>query len=214
MILQHVMDKPHVHEPLYQQLIYQVNLLSNPVKQALISLYKQFSEGIFPKEHLYHHVLANDASHAIANIKAEAGYITTCFGCQCVTQQNQATEHSIVWQTGKVFAWCIWDAFFIVQQLGKSAKIYSQDPINKEKIEIEFDGKNFLSPTLWFSFPLGQAELGDSIRSCFCCRTKAFTCRDTAIQFAKAQQCEIIDNQQIIIRTQQMVNALTPQKAA
>lgn len=204
-----------VQTSLYHQLIAQVRLLNPDVKHALQSLYQQFSQGMVPPASNYQSV-ANDETQALASINIDGDTITTCFGCQCASDSSKPTEHVIEWGTGKVYAWCIWDAFFISQQVAKPAQISSIDPISQQRIDIFFDGEAFITSALWFSFPLDDKQFESSIRrvdasdlrSCFCCRTKAFTCIEHAQQFAEAHQCEVVDMQQMLARTIEMVQAL------
>lgn len=212
---------------LYRQLIEQVQRLHPAVKLMLAELYQQFSSGLQPAASNYPSV-THDKYPALASIDIEGDIITTCFGCQCASESSKPTEHVIEWGTGKVYAWCIWDAFFISQQVAKPAQISSVDPISQQRIDIFFDGEAFITSALWFSFPLGDSPLGSSLtpgakssmsssiggedashlRSCFCCRTKAFTDIEHAERFAQAHQCEVVDIQQMLQRTAEMVQAL------
>ena len=183
-----VLTSASVQTSLYHQLIAQVQLLNPEVKHALQSLYQQFSQGIVPPASNYHSV-ANDETQALASIDINGDTVTTCFGCQCVTETTKPTEHIVEWGEGRVYAWCIWDAFFISQQVAKPAQISSIDPISLQRIDIFFDGQAFITSALWFSFPLGDSQFDNSanssvsnsvtsgdashLRSCFCCRTKA-----------------------------------------
>lgn len=208
-------SQQQVSYPLYRQLIRSVQRLAPPAKQALQSLYDKFSQGITPRAEHYLPII-EDTSHALVNIATDSGVITTCFGCQCVSPNSKPTDHVIEWASAAVYAWCIWDAFFIVQQVGKPARITSCDPISSDTIEIEFEAGRFTpisAHKLWFSFPLSQGEeqmqdIG-AIRSCFCCRTKAFTQHHHATAFAREHHCEVVDMQEMLARTQEMVTALS-----
>lgn len=218
-----VLTSASVQTSLYHQLIAQVQLLNPEVKHALQSLYQQFSQGMVPPASNYQSV-ANDETQALASIDIDGDTVTTCFGCQCVTETTKPTEHIVEWGEGRVYAWCIWDAFFISQQVAKPAQISSIDPISLQRIDIFFDGQAFITSALWFSFPLGDSQFDNSanssvsnsvtsgdashLRSCFCCRTKAFTHIEHAQQFAEAHHCEVVDIQQMLARTIEMVQAL------
>ncbi|MDO5768952.1 MAG: organomercurial lyase [Psychrobacter sp.] len=199
--------------PLYGQLINEVQRLPLPAKQVLQSLYTQFSQGITPSVVDYLPII-EDATHALVNIATHSGVITTCFGCQCASAGSKPTEHVIEWGSGKVYAWCIWDAFFISQQVGRAAQISTLDSISQDRIDIFFDGSAFITSALWFSFPLATSDsnevgLTESVRACFCCRTKAFTSLEHAKWFASLNHCEVIDIEEMLARTQKMVAALT-----
>ncbi|WP_019672380.1 organomercurial lyase [Psychrobacter lutiphocae] len=200
-------------QSLYPQLISDIRSLSKTCKITLNYFYDAFSRGVCPS--LEQYFLATHTEQRLMGVDSQQGVVTGCFGCYCQFKNEyelstkKRTEHLVDWSTGKVYAWCIWDAFFIVKTIGRSATITSVDPINHEQIKIYFDGVHFHIDSLWFSFPLGSLHITDSIRACFCCRTKAFTSLSSAKRFAKEYQCEVVNLAQMLERTDQMVDALS-----
>lgn len=196
---------------LYQLLIDDIKALKPIAKQSLQRLYEQFSQGLSPNTQDYQ-LIMQDNTHALLCIDSHAGMITSCFGCQSShyinDKKHTTTEHVIEWSSANVFAWCIWDAFFITKLVGKSATIRTVDPINNTKIKIEFDGTAFNCNDCWFSFPLGDTQMNESIRACFCCRTKAFTNPQNAQIYANQYNCEVVDMTEMLARTQKIVMAL------
>lgn len=219
------------HQCLYLPLVAHVHSLSSPIKQALFEIYEAFSNGMTPKRPSNQPSMT-PAEQQLVSIHSSEGVVTSCFGCyggnfcadvsddrvsdglnnnglnnKAVTKDR--TEHVVRWETGQLYAWCIWDAFFITKIIGKPATISSIDPVSQQRITISFDGTDFDKNMLWFSFPLGEMTQSKSIRACFCCRTKAFVSEVHAKQFAKKNDCEVVTMDQMLERTDLMVNALS-----
>lgn len=200
---------------LYYDLVAYIQSLSAPIKHTLICIYDSFSTGAYLNFIPYQPIMDALAKHDI-HIDAENGLITSCFGCYassgCSTHYGESmsqkrTEHLIDWETGQAYAWCIWDAFFIVKVIGKPALITSIDPISQQRVEVFFDGQSFAKAPLWFSFPLGNRQESTTIQSCFCCRTKVFVLEQDAKKFADYHHCEVVTMEQMLERTDLMVNA-------
>ncbi|WP_227430782.1 organomercurial lyase [Psychrobacter sp. I-STPA6b] len=184
---------------MYQALIKEIDSLPSFCKQDIEVLYQQLANGKTP-------VAVQDFQQSInecCHIHHQDGQVTACFGCSLST-----TEHQIQWYNSQAYAWCIWDTFFICQKLQKPANIISKDPISLAEIHIEFDGDNFVTQPLYFTFPLGKLSETESLRSCFCCRTKVFESYQNAQVFADEYDCEIVDWAEMLLRTDEMVNAL------
>ena len=187
-------------EPMYRALIDEIDQLPSLCKQDIETLYQHLSSGKAP-------VPINNFQQSISeccHIHHQDGQVTACFGCSL-----SQTDHLIQWQGSQAYAWCIWDAFFICQKLKKPANILSIDPISLRQLYIEFDGDDFTAQPLYFTFPLGKLSENENLRSCFCCRTKAFASQKNAQIFAQQHDCEVVDWAEMLLRSDEMVCALT-----
>lgn len=200
---------------MFNALITQISQWPPAVKHEIINTYQHFKQGHRPKRSEY-----PITQYCDYYIRADEEEIVACFGCET----HQPTEHQILWKTSpislaqssaiplqtfnQVYAWCIWDAFFIAQLLAEPAYILTRDIIAETPVSIFFDGQKFSSIPLWFTFPLQNNDTKTSLRECFCCRTKGFICLENAQKFAQEKHCEVIDMAEMCKRTEQMVNAL------
>ncbi|SUO93289.1 organomercurial lyase [Suttonella ornithocola] len=201
---------------MYNALITQISQWPPTVKHEIINTYQHFKRGYRPKISEY-----PITKYCDYYIRADEEEIVACFGCETY----QPTEHQILWKTSsislaqssatslqtfnQVYAWCIWDAFFITQLLAEPAYILTQDIIATMPVSIFFNGQKFSSIPLWFTFPLKNSNTKTSLRECFCCRTKGFISLENAEIFAYEKHCEVIDMAEMNKRTEQMVSALS-----
>ncbi len=84
----------------------------------------------------------------------------------------------------ELYTWCAWDALFIPQIIGKTARVESSDPVTKEKIFITVspDGITYISPTgavTSFMMPETEEIRSDVIKS-FCHYLHFFTSAESA----------------------------------
>lgn len=183
---------------MYLRLISDISQLSSQQKSAIIQIYQSFSEGLNPPCNQYPALSQN-----FDYLEHQNNQIIACFGCD-----KRPTPHQIQWPSAKAYGWCIWDAFFICQLVGKEAVIHSTDPVLNKAVSVSFDGDNFANKELWFSFPI--ATVGDSkdLRSCFCKRVHGFLTLESAQEYAEENQSEVIDYAEMIKRTYAMIEAL------
>lgn len=183
---------------MYEQLIAEISQLSKKKKQAIIKIYQHFSDGLSVNQTEFPSLVSG-----FDYLSYEDSQIIACFGCD-----KRPTPHGMRWGANQAYGWCIWDAFFICQLVGKAATIQSKDPMREQAFSIAFNGEKFETKELWFTFPVTTVSQQLDLRSCFCQRVHGFVSLESADSYAASNGCEVIDYPKLLQRTLAMVNAL------